>query len=146
MLSPTLTNQGSNRDLWALTQCYFNAGLVKATVSWCLSWGWSQSSFTRWQAPPNPSFSGCVIQWCCFWVILKITVGFRVIAPFTCNLWHQWLPKFSKHQKFLNFHYIFLTLKVPSSHLVATRGISVGSVEGPLTGLQTRVADIFVNL
>ena len=66
--------------------------------------------------------------------------------PYSCNLWHQWLPKFSKHQKFLNFHYKFLTLKVPSSHLVATRGISVGSVEGLLTGLQIRVADIFVNL
>ena len=29
---------------------------------------------------------------------------------------------------------------------MATRGISVGSVEGPLTGLQIRVADIFVNI
>ena len=31
----------------------------------------------------NPSFSGCVIQWCCLWVVPKITGGFRVIAPFT---------------------------------------------------------------
>ena len=31
----------------------------------------------------NPSFGGCVIQWCYFWVIPKITGGFRVIAPFT---------------------------------------------------------------
>ena len=45
--------------------------------------GWSLSSFTRWQTPTNPNFGGCVIQWCCFWVILKITGGFRVIALFT---------------------------------------------------------------
>ena len=31
----------------------------------------------------NSSFGGCVIQWCCFWVILKITGGFRVLAPFS---------------------------------------------------------------
>ena len=66
--------------------------------------------------------------------------------PYSCNLWHQWLSKFFKHQRIVNFHSKFLTLKVPSSHLVATRGTSVGSVEGPLTGLQRRVGDIFVNL
>ena len=41
----------------------------------------------------NSSFSGCVIRWCCFWVIPKITRGFRVLSPFmsvhchvSCNL------------------------------------------------------------
>ena len=34
----------------------------------------------------NPSFGGCVIQWCYFWVIPKITGGFRVIAPFTSKV------------------------------------------------------------
>ena len=30
----------------------------------------------------NPSLGGCVIQWYYLWIILKITGGFRVIAPF----------------------------------------------------------------
>ena len=34
MLSPTLTNQASNWDLWILTQCYPNTGLVKTTEPW----------------------------------------------------------------------------------------------------------------
>ena len=51
--------------------------------------------------------------------------------PYSYNLWHQWLPNFLKHQKILNFHSKFQTLKVLSSHLVVTRGTSVGSVEDP---------------
>ena len=37
----------------------------------------------------NSSFSGCVIQWCCFWVIPKITGGFRVIVPFIICKTHR---------------------------------------------------------
>ena len=39
----------------------------------------------------------------------------------------------------------FRLFKVPSSHLVASRETSIGSEEGPLTGLQRSVGDIFVN-
>ena len=83
VLSPTLTNQGSNQDLWALTQCYLNAGPVKTTASWCLSWRWSQSSFTKWQAPPILALVGVSSNGVALWVIPKITGGFRVVAPFT---------------------------------------------------------------
>ena len=41
--------------------------------------------------------------------------------PYSCNLWHQWLSKSFKHQKIVNVYFKFLTLKVPGSHLVATR-------------------------
>ena len=33
------TDQPRLQDLRALTQCYLNAGPVKTTASWCLSWG-----------------------------------------------------------------------------------------------------------
>ena len=39
----------------------------------------------------------CVIQWCCFWVIPKITGGFRVIAHFTIEVYDSSNPaKFEK--------------------------------------------------
>ena len=65
--------------------------------------------------------------------------------PYSCNLWHQWVSKFFKHQKTVNFYIRFLTLKASGSHLVATRETSVGLVEAPLTGLQRGVGDVLVN-
>ena len=38
--------------------------------------------FTRWQAPPIPTLVGVSSNGVAFWVILKITGGFGVIAPF----------------------------------------------------------------
>ena len=101
---PTLTNQGSNQGLWVLTQCYLNTGPVKTTKPWpSLASTLAQSRLSCLYLLPgvchgvklkqlhqmagtiNSSFGGCVIQWCCFWVNLKITGGFRVLAPFTCG-------------------------------------------------------------
>ena len=116
VLSPTLTNQGSNWDLRALTQCYPNTGPVKTTASWCLSWGEAQSSFTRWQAPPIPASVGVSSNGVALWVISKITGGFRVIAPFT--------PPFIKYNCWyfirtigLEFSFKFEIKKEPGWHI-----------------------------
>ena len=59
------------------------------------------------------------------------TIYCNALIPHSCNLWHQWLSKFLKHKtktkKKKEFHSKFLILKVPGSHLVATRGIIVGN-------------------
>ena len=72
-----------NQDYWVSTWCYLNTSLIKTTASWCLSWGWSQSSFTRWQTPPIPALVGVSSNGVTFRLFWKITGIFRVIASFT---------------------------------------------------------------
>ena len=69
----------------------------------------------------------------------------EVSWPYCCNHYHKWLTKFLKHQNNSEIFSKFPIFKVPSSHLVATRGTSVGSVEGPVTGLQRRAGDLCVD-
>ena len=66
VLSSTLTNQGSNRDLQALTQCYLNTGPIKTTASWCLSWGEAET------ASPDGRHHQFQLRWVCHSVMLLL--------------------------------------------------------------------------
>ena len=87
---PVLPQHWPNQDHYVLTQCYLNTGPVKTTEPWPLSLyllpgvchGVKLKELHQMAGTINSSFGGCVIQWCCFWVIPKITGGFRVLAPF----------------------------------------------------------------
>ena len=66
-----------------LPQCWPSQDYWVSTCFLVSVMGWSQSSFTRWQAPPIPPLVGVSSNGVAFWVIPKITGGFGVIAPFT---------------------------------------------------------------
>ena len=80
---PMLPQHWSNQDSWVWTQCYTQH--------------WSDQDYRfleyvmrvkprqlhQMADSTNPSLGGHVIRWYYFWVIPKITGGFRVIAPFT---------------------------------------------------------------
>ena len=83
-------------------KCYLNTGPVKMTEPWStvtptlaqsrllslyllpgVCHGVKLKQLHQMAGTINSSFGGCVIQWCCFWVIPKITGVFRVLAPFS---------------------------------------------------------------
>ena len=57
--------------------------------------GWSQSSFTRWQAPPIPASVGVSSNGVVFWVIPKITGG---LTPplLKYNCWYSYYDNWTK--------------------------------------------------